>query len=65
MTQHSHYPIESKILDLIEEAYTLRVNNLKHSIFITLEALELSKQSCNQSLIAKSFSRLAFYYMIE
>jgi signal transduction histidine kinase/CheY-like chemotaxis protein len=56
---------EEKILDILEKAFIIRVNNLKQSIVYTLEALELSKQSCNQSLIAKSFSRLAFYYMIQ
>ncbi len=65
MTQKSLPKIEIKILNLLEEAFAIRVNNLKQSIDFTLEALELSKQCCNQSLIAKSFSRLAFYYMIQ
>jgi signal transduction histidine kinase/CheY-like chemotaxis protein len=65
MTQHSLPKIEVKILHLLEEAFAIRVNNLKQSIVFTLEALELSKQCCNQSLIAKSFSRLAFFYMIQ
>jgi signal transduction histidine kinase/ActR/RegA family two-component response regulator len=65
MTQLSLSQIEAKILGLLDEAFAIRVNNLKQSIVFTLEALELSKQICNQSLIAKSFSRLAFYYMIQ
>ncbi len=65
MTQHSPPKIEAIILNLLEEAFAIRVNNLKQSIVFTLEALELSKQCCNQSLIAKSFSRLAFFYMIQ
>jgi signal transduction histidine kinase/ActR/RegA family two-component response regulator len=65
MTQPPFSQIEAKILHLLEEAFAIRVNNLKQSIVFTLEALELSKQSCHQSLIAKSFSRLAFYYMIQ
>jgi signal transduction histidine kinase/ActR/RegA family two-component response regulator len=65
MTEHSLFQIETKILNLLEEAFAVRVNNLKQSIAFTLEALELSKQGCNQYLIAKSFARLAFFYMIQ
>jgi signal transduction histidine kinase/CheY-like chemotaxis protein len=65
MTQNSLSKIETKILNLLDEAFAVRVNNLKQSILFTLEALELSKQVCKQSLIAKSFSRLAFFYMIQ
>ncbi len=54
-----------RIEHLLEEAFAIRVNNLKQSIVLTLEALELSKEICNQSLIAKSFSRVAFFYMIQ
>jgi signal transduction histidine kinase/CheY-like chemotaxis protein len=65
MAENSLTKIETSILHLLEEAFAIRVNNLKQSIVFTLEALELSKQACNQSLIAKSFSRLAFFYMIQ
>jgi signal transduction histidine kinase/CheY-like chemotaxis protein len=56
---------EQSINSILEEAHSVRVNNLKKSIVLAGEALELSKQFGDNSFIAKSRSRLSFYYMIN
>jgi signal transduction histidine kinase len=55
---------ELKINELLQEAFTIRVSNLVKSIDITKDALQQSKQIDSNSLIAKSLSKLSFYYMI-
>jgi signal transduction histidine kinase len=56
---------EQQIHNLLEEAHAIRVNNLKKSISLAVEALEISNQCGEKTHIAKSFSRLSFYYMIS
>jgi signal transduction histidine kinase len=55
---------ELQINELLKEAFAIRVSNLVKSIEITKEALRQSKEINNDVLIAKSLSRLSFYYMI-
>jgi signal transduction histidine kinase/CheY-like chemotaxis protein len=57
--------IERKIELLLEEAFAIRVNNLKQSVDFTKQALELSKEHDIKNLIAKSLARLGFFYMIQ
>lgn len=57
--------MSQRILSLLEEAYTIRINNLKQSIVLATEALELSKKSGDIYLLAKSLSQLAFFCMIN
>jgi signal transduction histidine kinase/CheY-like chemotaxis protein len=55
---------ELKINEMLQEAFTIRVSNLVKSIDISKQALRQSKQIGNDTLMAKSLSRLSFYYMI-
>jgi signal transduction histidine kinase len=55
---------EQRIDNILEEAHSIRVNNLKKSIVLAGKALELSRQHGDDSLLAKSYSRLSFYCMI-
>jgi signal transduction histidine kinase/CheY-like chemotaxis protein len=57
--------MEKQIDALLEEAYAIRVNNLKQSIVLANDALTLSNQSGSRYMIAKSLSRLAFFSMIN
>lgn len=55
---------KDKVIALLDEAYAIRVHDLRKSIEITREALDLSKQHNLPSLAANSLSRLALYAMI-
>jgi signal transduction histidine kinase/CheY-like chemotaxis protein len=57
--------LEESINSILEEAQFIRVNNLKKSIALAGDAFALSKQCGDRSLLAKSLSRLSFYYMIN
>jgi signal transduction histidine kinase len=57
--------INKKINSLLEEAHAIRVKNLVKSIELASEALQLSKKSDSQQLVAFSLSRLAFYKMVQ
>jgi tetratricopeptide (TPR) repeat protein len=54
----------SQISKLLEEAHSIRVNNLPESIKIAKEALHLSKQIGYKPIIGKSLSQLALYKMV-
>src|SRR5574343_300439 len=54
-----------KITSLLSEAYELRVSNLKHSTLKVQEALALSRDIQNASLIGKSLNMLSLFYMIQ
>jgi signal transduction histidine kinase/CheY-like chemotaxis protein len=56
---------EAKILSLLEEAEIIRIKNPKQSIVLAKEAHEHAKQLNEPYLIAKSLSRLAYYFMIN
>jgi len=55
---------EEEINELLSRAYELRVKDLKKSIQLAHQALELSRLSSNNSLIAKSLSKLSLFRMI-
>lgn len=57
-------PTISKVNSLLDEAYECRVNNLKRSIELGEEALTLSRDLSNDSMIAKSLSQLSLFHMI-
>ncbi|WP_159780282.1 ATP-binding protein [Flavobacterium sp. 9AF] len=52
------------VLLLLDDAHKIRINNLPKSITLTHIALEISEALNNKSLLAKSYSQLALYYMI-
>ncbi len=49
---------------LLNEAYDVRINNLKESVRLAEEALMLSKSLPDDALIAKSLSSLSLFHMI-
>lgn len=53
------------INELLNKAYALRVNNLKSSISLSNQALALSREIENFSLIGKSLNQLALFKMIR
>ncbi len=57
--------IQEEVLLLLEQAYNSRSNDLDGSIRIGSKALDLSRKIYNKSLIAKSLSRLALFYMVR
>ncbi len=56
---------QEQILLLLEQAYTSRANDLDKSIVIGNNALALSRKIYDKSLIAKSLSKLALFYMVR
>jgi signal transduction histidine kinase/CheY-like chemotaxis protein len=52
------------INQLLDEAHSIRINNLAGSIELANNALTLSKTIGEQALVAKSLTRLSFYKMI-
>jgi signal transduction histidine kinase/CheY-like chemotaxis protein len=54
-----------QITDLLKEADEVRIHNIEKSIAIVEEAHQLSVAHQLDSLIAKSLSQMAFYFMIK
>ncbi len=54
-----------KVLSLLQEAYLIRVSDLKKSIELSMEALQISRSIVNIELIGKSLNQLALFYMIQ
>lgn len=54
-----------KINDLLNEAYEIRVSNLKKSTILAIEALQLSREVGDKPLIGKSLNMLSLFYMIQ
>ncbi|AXT49380.1 response regulator [Aquimarina sp. BL5] len=55
----------SKITNLLDESFKLRVNNLKDSVKLATEALELSEKIQDDRYIGKSLNMLSLYNMIR
>ena len=55
---------KSQITSLLDEAYTCRVNNLKRSSDLANEALAMSREIADKSLIAKCLAMLSLFTMI-
>ena len=55
----------SAINQLLDDAYTNRVHNLKYSIKLANEALLLSRKYNEKALIGKSLNQLSLFYMIQ
>lgn len=53
------------ISNLLNDAYTNRIHNLKRSILLANKALVLSEKAGNTSLIGKSLNQLSLFYMIR
>ncbi len=56
---------KSEINKLLDEAYKVRVNNLKYSIELSEQALDLAKAIDHNSSIARSLTLLSLFYMIQ
>lgn len=56
--------IRKKINSLLEDSYSIRVNNLEESIKLTHNALNLCTRKELDDLKAKAFSQLSLYHMI-
>lgn len=56
--------LKYRIGRLLEEAYEVRINNLKESVRLAEEALRISKSLSEKALIAKSLSSLSLFHMI-
>jgi tetratricopeptide (TPR) repeat protein len=57
--------IVQQITDLLNEAYSIRIFDLKRSTLLAKEALVLSRNAEEKSLIGKSLNQLALFYMIQ
>ncbi len=57
--------IVQQITDLLNEAYSIRIFDLKKSTLLAKEALVLSRNAEEKSLIGKSLNQLALFYMIQ
>lgn len=57
--------IVKQITDLLNEAYSIRIYDLKKSTLLAKEALVLSRNADEKSLIGKSLNQLALFYMIQ
>ncbi len=57
--------ITNEVFALLDEAHAIRVNNLKQSIILALQAKDLCAKQTDDVLLAGCLSRLAFYYMIN
>lgn len=53
-----------KVISLLDEAYATRISNLKKSITLAKQALELSRKIEDKALMGKSLNQLSLYYMI-
>ncbi|RWY46216.1 tetratricopeptide repeat-containing hybrid sensor histidine kinase/response regulator [Mucilaginibacter gilvus] len=53
------------INQLLDDAYSNRVHNLKYSVKLATEALLLSRKHSHKSLIGKSLNQLSLFYMIQ
>jgi len=56
---------EEALFKMLEEAHSLRINNLSESIKIAELALLISRNQNNRKLIAKSLSQLSLFNMIR
>jgi signal transduction histidine kinase/CheY-like chemotaxis protein len=54
-----------KIVALLDEAYTGRINDLAHSTQLANHALSLSRQINSHELIGRSLNHLSLFYMIQ
>lgn len=54
-----------KINELLDEAYEIRVSNLKKSTILAIEALQMSREIGDKPLIGKSLNMLSLFYMIQ
>ncbi len=56
--------VNSKIQSLLDEAYKLRINDLRASLNLANKALAISKEAGNNHYTGKSLSQLSLYHMI-
>lgn len=55
---------KNKVIQLLEDSYSGRINNLPRSIEIAEIALQISRELKDKSLMGKSLNQLSLYYMI-
>jgi signal transduction histidine kinase len=53
-----------RVNSLLDEAFKVRVNNLKLSVSLAKKALSLSRKIADNTLIGKSLNQLSLFYMI-
>jgi len=53
-----------QVNDLLAESYSSRVNNLKLSVELAQEALTISREIDDKSLVGRSLNQLSLYFMI-
>jgi signal transduction histidine kinase/CheY-like chemotaxis protein/Tfp pilus assembly protein PilF len=53
------------INQLLDDAYSNRIHNLKYSVKLATEALQLSRNSNDKGLMGKSLNQLSLFYMIQ
>jgi tetratricopeptide (TPR) repeat protein len=58
-------PNRDDIVAFLDEAYTSRINDLNHSIQLSRQALEQSRNINDKVLVAKSLSLLSLFCMIK
>jgi len=63
MTQSS-IGTKDEVISLLNQAYKGRISSLKSSIFLTENALKISKKLSDKALIGKCLSQLSLFYMI-
>jgi signal transduction histidine kinase/ActR/RegA family two-component response regulator len=61
---HSSGDDKEKVLELLEEAYSIRVSDLKTSLALAEKALSISRKLDDKLLEAKSLSSISLYCMI-
>jgi hypothetical protein len=59
------YPRISSVLDMLDEAYLIRVSDLSSSIALAEKALSMSEALRDPSCMAKSMAQLALFLMIK
>jgi len=53
-----------EVNNLLAESYSSRVNNLRHSVELAREALDISREIDDKPLVGRSLNQLSLYYMI-
>ncbi|MFK7953938.1 MAG: ATP-binding protein [Ekhidna sp.] len=56
--------VAEKVKDLLDQAYSCRVNDLKRSISLSEEALSISRENEHTACIGKSLCQLSLFHMI-
>ncbi|MFY0608046.1 MAG: tetratricopeptide repeat protein [Cyclobacteriaceae bacterium] len=61
----SKSPSEQQVEQLLNDAYEVRISDLKQSVMLAEQALEISNSLDDSNLIAQCFSKLSLFHMIQ